>query len=388
MPDNGSGTYSLPQAAFIAGTTISSTAVNSNFSDMATALNNRMTRNGESAPSGNVPMGTFKHTGVGSATARTEYASAGQVADGGLVWGGTSTGSANVQAISPTPGVPAYVTGQRFVFQVGFTNTAGWTLAVSGLAAVAVLGAVVVGQIVQVTYDGTAFRLQGVAAVANAIINGGFRVNQRAYASGVATAAGVYMHDRWKAGASGGTYTFTQATGPFTTVTITAGTIVQVIEALNIAGGAYTLTWTGTATAKLNGGTAAASPITANLPANTNATAEFLTGTVSRVQLSVGTGVLEPLSIAAELALCMRYYETGQATAGFGAYAATVTNYFPLSFVPKRAVPTMAQSPAGLVNITTQTITPYSSSSGYITQVATNSGSVAGTMIWTANAEL
>lgn len=38
MPRNGSGTYTLPQAAFVPGTTIASAAMNSNLSDIATAL--------------------------------------------------------------------------------------------------------------------------------------------------------------------------------------------------------------------------------------------------------------------------------------------------------------------------------------------------------------
>ena len=38
MPFNSAGVYSLPQAAFVTNTTISSTAVNSNFSDIASAL--------------------------------------------------------------------------------------------------------------------------------------------------------------------------------------------------------------------------------------------------------------------------------------------------------------------------------------------------------------
>lgn len=38
MPFNAAGVYTLPQAAFVTGTTISSTAVNSNFSDIASAL--------------------------------------------------------------------------------------------------------------------------------------------------------------------------------------------------------------------------------------------------------------------------------------------------------------------------------------------------------------
>ena len=83
-----------------------------------------------------------------------------------------------------------------------------------------------------------------------AIINGGFTVNQRIYVSNAVLASGSYGHDRWKAGASGGDYTFTQLASS-TQITIEAGkTLIQVIEDKNVVGGTYTLSWTGTAQAR------------------------------------------------------------------------------------------------------------------------------------------
>lgn len=49
MPRNSSGTYTLPEAAFVPGTVISSTAVNSDFSDVGDALTDSLSRNGEGA---------------------------------------------------------------------------------------------------------------------------------------------------------------------------------------------------------------------------------------------------------------------------------------------------------------------------------------------------
>ena len=54
------------------------------------------------------------------------------------------------------------------------------------------------------------------------IINGGFTVNQRAYVSNAVLASGAYGHDRWKAGSSGGDYTFTQL-AQATQITIKSG---------------------------------------------------------------------------------------------------------------------------------------------------------------------
>ena len=77
-------------------------------------------------------------------------------------------------------------------------------------------------------HDGTTLGGFPVAAVSdmvgrNVVINGNFGINQRAYASGTALAAGAYAHDRFKAGSGGCTYAFTQ-TVPDTAITITAGT--------------------------------------------------------------------------------------------------------------------------------------------------------------------
>jgi microcystin-dependent protein len=57
MPRNGSGTYSLPEPPFVAGTIISSAAVNDDLSDIAVALTGSLPRNGEAGM-----LGQFKGT--------------------------------------------------------------------------------------------------------------------------------------------------------------------------------------------------------------------------------------------------------------------------------------------------------------------------------------
>lgn len=52
MPRNGSGTYSLPQPPFVAGTVISSAAVNSDLGDIASALTASLPRDGQAGMSG------------------------------------------------------------------------------------------------------------------------------------------------------------------------------------------------------------------------------------------------------------------------------------------------------------------------------------------------
>lgn len=69
MPFNGSGTYSLPAGnPVVTGTTISSTTTNSTNSDIATALTNCLTRDGQSTPSANLPMNSKKLTGLAAGT--------------------------------------------------------------------------------------------------------------------------------------------------------------------------------------------------------------------------------------------------------------------------------------------------------------------------------
>jgi hypothetical protein len=148
-------------------------------------------------------------------------------------------------------------------------------------------------------------------AFRNKIINGNFGINQRAYVSGTATSgANQYTLDRWRVVTSGQNLTFS-ASGIGNIVTAPAGGIEQVIEALNIEGGTYTLSWTGTATGAVNG-SAISNGGQVTLPANTNATIKLSSGTVSLVQLEQGSVAtpFENRPIGTELALCQRYYQT------------------------------------------------------------------------------
>lgn len=156
-----------------------------------------------------------------------------------------------------------------------------------------------------------------IAGLRNRIINGNFSVNQRAVTGTVVLAAGMYGHDRFKAGASGCTYTFA-TTANVTTLTITAGSLVQVVEGLNLESGTFALSWVGTAQGKIGAGSYGASGITGAITGGTNTNIEFSTGTVSRVQLELGTiaTVFEQRPYGMELALCQRYYYQSQSGAG------------------------------------------------------------------------
>jgi hypothetical protein len=79
MPFNGAGTFTLVTGnPVVTGTVISSTIHNNTNNDFASGLTNCVTRDGQSAPSGNLPMGGFKHTGAADATANGQYLTYGQ----------------------------------------------------------------------------------------------------------------------------------------------------------------------------------------------------------------------------------------------------------------------------------------------------------------------
>ena len=143
--------------------------------DFKTGINATLTKDGTNTPTANLPMNTYRHTGVGAAVATTDYARFDQVIsqtqNSTTTWGGTSGGSANAQTLTLTPAITAYVAGQRFRFVAGFTNTAATTLNVNGVGAVSVVlsttgGALTsnyieAGSIYEVLHNGTNFRLLG-----------------------------------------------------------------------------------------------------------------------------------------------------------------------------------------------------------------------------------
>jgi hypothetical protein len=203
-----------------------------------------------------------------------------------------------------------------------------------------------------ITYnDGS---LQASAPVGkNLIINGNLAINQRGVTGTVSLSAGAYGHDRFKAGAAGATYTFA-TTANVTTITITAGSLQQVVEGLNIQSGTHTLSWTGTAQGKIDAGSYSASGVTGTLTGGTNATVEFNTGTLTNVQLEEGTTAtpFEHLQYGQQLALCQRYFEryNGAFDGGIPQGIATVDSAnrpeINLFYLEKRANPTISGNTA------------------------------------------
>ena len=172
-------------------------------------------------------------------------------------------------------------------------------------------------QLLAVTPEGLYAAIKALVTGRNKIINGKFRVNQRAAASGTSLGSGTYFLDRWKSTSATNSCTWTGDDIHGRTVTVPASkTIAQVIERGNLPAGEYVLSWTGTAQARVyNSGAGsppsyASSPVLVTLNGAADVVVEFNAGTVSKVQLEPGDKPTpyEDILIGDELAKCQRYF--------------------------------------------------------------------------------
>jgi hypothetical protein len=136
------------------------------FNDVKDALTASIAKDGQTTPTANLPMGGFKHTGAAVASIRTDYLRASQAQDNDLITF-TATGT-DTYAITPSPAVTSYTTGQGWLVIFTNANTGAATLNVSGLGAKAITkngttalaaGDIAAGQAVFVAYDGTRFQI-------------------------------------------------------------------------------------------------------------------------------------------------------------------------------------------------------------------------------------
>jgi hypothetical protein len=140
-------------------------------------------------------MSGYVHTGVGNATVRTQYASAGQVQDSSLTYLGSVSGTDTITA-SAAVGMSAYTVGQTFRFvAAGANTTTAVTININGIGAKNItksganalsVGDLTSGTAYQVIYDGTQFQLLMPPAsnatytgFKNRIINGAMQIDQR-----------------------------------------------------------------------------------------------------------------------------------------------------------------------------------------------------------------
>ena len=168
MSYNGTGTFNINTAGqpVVTGTTITSTAFNLLTADLATGLTTALTKDGQTTPTANIPMGTFKITGLGAGTSATDAAQYGQLQAGATTIA-TVTGTDTLTG-SVTPALAAYATGNLFSFVAANTNTGAATINLNSLGAKSITkkgstalaaGDIVSGQVHLIEYDGTRFQL-------------------------------------------------------------------------------------------------------------------------------------------------------------------------------------------------------------------------------------
>lgn len=240
MAFNGSGTYVLTAGQpVVAGTDILDSTFNTLTADLATALSTCVTRDGQSPPTTNLPMGSFKLTGLSAGTASGHSVRFEQLQTGvnKLI---TVAGTGDVITGVMTPTYGAYTNGDMFTFIVGSTNTTNVTINIDGLGAKAITngttaltaGALTANRVVVIQYDGTRFQLLNSYLVAaagansditslsglttplteaqggtgtttgyygfkNRIINGAMVIDQRNAGASVTPTINTFTLDRW-----------------------------------------------------------------------------------------------------------------------------------------------------------------------------------------------
>jgi hypothetical protein len=169
MAFNGSGTFLINTAGqpVVAGTVISSTAFNALTADLATGLSTAITKDGQTTVTANIPMSTYKFTGLGVGSAATDSANLSQVQSTVTKLLTSVSGADTITAVG-APVVAAYAAGQMFYFVATGDNTGAVTLNIDALGAKAVTrdgsvalaaGDIKSGEVVVVVYDGTRFQV-------------------------------------------------------------------------------------------------------------------------------------------------------------------------------------------------------------------------------------
>lgn len=182
MSYNGSGTFNINSAGqpVVSGTVISSTAFNALTSDLATGLTTALTKDGQSTPTANISLGSYKITNLAAATLAADAVRFSQLQSGSTNTYITAAGADTITG-TVTPTLTAYATGQQFSFVAAGTNTTAVTLNIDGVGVKAVTragttalaaGDILTGQVAIVEYDGTQFQLLDPNAFTNLRVSG------------------------------------------------------------------------------------------------------------------------------------------------------------------------------------------------------------------------
>tara|TARA_R110000868_G_scaffold66695_8_gene198539 strand:+ start:4526 stop:5719 length:1194 start_codon:yes stop_codon:yes gene_type:complete len=260
MSYNGTGTFNINSAGqpVVTGTTITSTAFNLLTTDLATGLTTALTKDGQTTPTANIPMGTFKITGLGAGSATTDAAQYGQLQANATTIA-TVTGTDTLVG-SLAPALTAYATGNLFSFVAVNTNTGATTININSLGAKNITklgttalaaGDIVSGQVHLIEYDGTRFQLINPAAsFVSTISFGSTGLTPSTATGGAVSVAGILVGTNGGTGVNNGSSTITIAgnvthAGAFTqsfTATATTALTLPTTGTLSTLAGSETLT--------------------------------------------------------------------------------------------------------------------------------------------------
>jgi len=141
-------------------------AEDDNFSD---GINNCLAKDGQNAPTQDLPRAGNKHIDVGPAVSRDEYLTVAQYQDGWGIYTGVTEGTADQYTTNFAPVIPGYVVGMRLWFKAHVNCNANATLDVNAVGERPLLvdGApvlendIVADRIYAVVYNGTGFDVIG-----------------------------------------------------------------------------------------------------------------------------------------------------------------------------------------------------------------------------------
>lgn len=181
MSYNGNGVFNINTAGqpVVAGTVISTTAFNALTADLANGLTTAITKDGQTTPTANIPLGGFRITGLGAAVATTDAVQYGQLQSNSF--NNLTVSGVDVLTANSNPALTAYTAGNAFYFVVGSTNTGAMTINIDSLGAKDIrragstalaAGDLVAGQTALIVYNGTNFQLLNGNAFTNLRVSG------------------------------------------------------------------------------------------------------------------------------------------------------------------------------------------------------------------------
>jgi len=377
MSRNGSGTYTLPAGnPVVTGTTISSTWANNTLSDIATALTQSLAKDGQTTPTANIPMGSFKLTGLGAPTVAGDALAYGSPM--GAISGTTGTFSGNVQMASLNGSALAGLRNR--VINGNFYNdqrNSGASQTITAAAALAYTvdrfyayctGANVTGQRVAGTAPNAyLYRFTGAASVtkigfAQRIEN----LNCQDLAGNTATLS---------VDLSNSLLTTVTWTAWYANTANTFGTLASPTRTL-ISTGTFTVTSTLT---RYNTNITIPAAATTGIEIELSVAAQISgTWNIGNCQLEFGSVAtpFEQRPIGLEYSLCARYYWT-QADVRYAAYMVQNDSVFwsvPYG-VPMRTTPSITSS-GGTASPATTTISFFPAVFGYTTNLASGASGV------------